>query len=182
MINGKLFAKFQKLLPKMNKGLKSRNYAKDAFFLADNAGCLISDGFSLLHAPAEGACDSSVALTELPKAKLGAAVFVEAVDKHSVIFKDGGVAVNVTRDETGKESLMNMMRKNYVHDVPASAQPACITVNANALKNLLDVFDGNVRVEITSPEDAHCRRQIYLHDVSSGENLQAMLLPVRPKD
>ena len=181
MIDGKLFAKFQKLLPKMNKGLKSRNYAKDAFFLADNAGCLISDGFSLLYAPVADACEQPVALTELPKAKFGDAVFIDAGEFDATV-KDGGTSVNVRKDETGKESLMNMMRKNYVHDVPASAQPACITVNANALKNLLDAFDGNVRVEITSPEDAHCRRQIYLHDVSSGENLQAMLLPVRPKD
>ena len=56
MINGKLFAKFQKLLPKMNKGLKARNYAKNAFFMADDKGCAVTDGFSLLYAPAEGAC------------------------------------------------------------------------------------------------------------------------------
>lgn len=35
MINGKIFAKFQKLLPKMNKGLWARGYAKNAFFMAE---------------------------------------------------------------------------------------------------------------------------------------------------
>lgn len=33
MIDGKTFAKFQKILPKMNKG--ARNYAKTAFFMAE---------------------------------------------------------------------------------------------------------------------------------------------------
>lgn len=51
-----------------------------------------------------------------------------------------------------------------------------ITVNATLLKNLLDAFDGSVRIEIANPEEAYCRRQLYLH----GDKLQAMLLPIRP--
>ena len=179
MINGKLFAKFQKLLPKMNKGLKARCYAKNAFFMADSKGCAVTDGFSLLYAPAEGACEQSVALTELPKVKFGDAVFIEP-DKFEATIKDGGVSVNVRKDERGNEVLLGKMRKLYVRDMPAYEAPAVITVNAALLKNLLEAFDGNVRIEITNPEGPHCRRQLYLHDVSSKDNLQAMLLPVRP--
>ena len=94
--------------------------------------------------------------------------------------KDGGTSVNVPKDETGKEKIFGKMRELYVRDMPAYEAPAVITVNATLLKNLLEAFDGNVRLEITNPEGAHCRRQLYLHDVSSGDNLQAMLLPVRP--
>ena len=179
MINGKIFAKFQKLLPKMNKGLKARNYAKNAFFMADSKGCAATDGFSLLYAPVENACEQPVALTEMPKAKFGDAVFIED-GKFDATVKDGGTSVNVQKDETGNEVLLGKMRKSYVREMPAYEAPAVITVNATLLKNLLDAFDGDVRIEITNPEGPHCRRQLYLHDVSSGDDLQAMLLPVRP--
>ena len=179
MINGKLFAKFQKLMPKMNKGLKARNYAKNAFFMADDKGCAVTDGFSLLYAPVEDACEQPVALTEMPKAKFGDAVFIEAGNFDATI-KDGGTSVNVRKDETGKEKIFDKMRELYTHAAPAYEAPAVITVNATLLKNLLEAFDGNVRIEITNPEGPHCRRQLYIHDVSSGDNLQAMLLPVRP--
>ena len=175
MINGKLFAKFQKLLPKMNKALKAKNGLPNAFFMADSEGCMAMDGFSLLYAPVEGACEQPVALTELPKAKFGDAVFIED-GKLDATIKDGGTSVNVRKDERGNEVLLGKMRKLYVRDMPAYDAPAVITVNATLLKNLLDSFEGNVRIEITNPEDAYSRRQIYLH----GENLQAMLLPVRP--
>ena len=179
MINGKIFAKFQKLLPKMNKGLKARDCTPNALFMADSEGCAVTDGFSLLYAPVDGACEQPVALTELPKAKFGDAVFIDT-DKFEATIKDGGTSVNVRKDETGKEALLEKMRKFYVRDMPAYEAPAVITVNATLLKNLLEAFDGNVRIEITSPEGAHCRRQLYLHDVSSGDKLQAMLLPVKP--
>ena len=175
MINGKLFAKFQKLLPKMNKGLKARNYAKNAFFMADDKGCAVTDGFSLLYAPVEGACKQPVALTELPKVKFGDAVFIETGMIDATI-KDGGTSVNVQQDETGKAHIFGKMRELYTHEVPAYDTHGSITVNATLLKNLLDAFDGNVRIEITHPEGKYYERQIYLH----GENLQAMLLPVRP--
>ena len=175
MINGKLFAKFQKLLPKMNKGLKARSYAKNAFFMADSEGCMAMDGFSLLYAPVEDACEQPVALTELPKAKFGDAVFIEAGNFDATI-KDGGTSVNVRKDERGNEVLLGKMHKAYVRDMPAYEAPAVITVNATLLKNLLDAFEGNVRIEITNPEGKYYERQIYLH----GENLQAMLLPVKP--
>ena len=175
MINGKLFAKFQKLLPKMNKGLKARNYAKNAFFMADSEGCAATDGFSLLYAPVEDACEQPVALAELPKAKFGDAVFIEAGNFDATI-KDGGTSVNVRKDETGKEKIFDKMRELYTHAVPAYEAPAVITVNATLLKNLLDAFDSDVRIEITNPEGKYYERQIYLH----GENLQAMLLPVKP--
>ena len=175
MITGKTFSKFQKLLPKMNKGLKARHYAKNAFFMADSEGCMAMDGFSLLYAPVEDACEQPVALTEMPKAKFGDAVFIEP-DKFEATIKDGGTSVNVRKDETGKEVLLGKMRKLYVREMPAYEAPAVITVNATLLKNLLDAFDGNVRIEITNPEGKYYERQIYLH----GENLQAMLLPVKP--
>ena len=175
MINGKLFTKFQKLLPKMNKGLKARSYAKNAFFMADAKGCAATDGYSLLYAPVEDACEQPVALTELPKAKFGDAVFIDT-DKLEATIKDGGTSVTVAKDETGKEKIIDMMRKFYVHDMPEYEAPAVITVNATLLKNLLDAFEGDVRIEITHPEGKYQERQIYLH----GENLQAMLLPVRP--
>ena len=175
MINGKLFAKFQKLLPKMNKGLKAKNCTPNAFFMADSEGCMAMDGFSLLYAPAEGACEQPVALTELPKVKFGDAVFIEP-DKFEATIKDGGTSVNVRKDERGNEVLLGRMRKSYVREMPAYEAPAVITVNATLLKNLLDAFDGNVRIEITNPEGKYYERQIYLH----GENLQAMLLPVKP--
>lgn len=179
MINGKLFAKFQKLLPKMNKGLKARYYAKNAFFMADAKGCAATDGFSLLYAPVEDACEQPVALTELPKAKFGDSVSID-VGKFDATIKDGGTSVSVQKDETGKEKLFDKMRELYVHEMPAYEAPAVITVNATLLKNLLEAFEGDVRIEITNPEGAHCRRQLYLHDVSSEYKLQAMLLPVRP--
>ena len=94
MINGKLFAKFQKLMPKMNKGLKAKHYAKNAFFMADSEGCAVTDGFSLLYAPVDDACEQPVALTELPKAKFGDAVFIES-GKFEATVKDGGTSVNV---------------------------------------------------------------------------------------
>ena len=175
MINGKLFAKFQKILPKMNKGLKAKNCTPNAFFMADDKGCAATDGFSLLYAPVEDACEQPVALTEMPKAKFGDAVFIEA-GKFDATVKDGGTSVNVRKDETGKEVLLGKMRKSYVREMPAYEAPAVITVNATLLKNLLDAFEGNVRIEITCPEGKYYERQIYLH----GENLQAMLLPVRP--
>ena len=175
MINGKLFAKFQKLLPKMNKGLKSSCYAKNAFFLADSKGCAATDGFSLLYAPVEDACEQPVALTELPKAKFGDAVFIEA-GKFDATIKDGGTSVTVPKDERGNEILLGRMRKSYVREMPAYEAPAVITVNATLLKNLLEAFDGNVRIEITHSEEKWRERQIYLH----GDGLQAMLLPVRP--
>ena len=175
MINGKLFAKFQKILPKMNKALKAKNCTPNAFFMADSEGCMAMDGFSMLYAPVEDACEQPVALTELPKAKFGDAVFIED-GKLDATIKDGGTSVNVRKDERGNEVLLGKMRKLYVRDMPAYDAPAVITVNATLLKNLLDSFEGNVRIEITNPEDAYSRRQIYLH----GENLQAMLLPVRP--
>ena len=175
MINGKTFAKFQKLLPKMNKALKAKNCTPNAFFMADSEGCMATDGFSLLYVPVEEACEQPVALTELPKAKFGDAVFIET-GKFDATIKDGGTAVTVLKDETGKEVLLGKMRKLYVRDMPAYEAPAVITVNATLLKNLLDSFEGNVRIEITNPEDAYNRRQIYLH----GDGLQAMLLPVRP--
>ena len=175
MINGKLFAKFQKLLQKMNKGLKARCYAKNAFFMADSKGCAVTDGFSLLYAPVEDACEQPVALTEMPKVKFGDAVFIEAGNFDATI-KDGGTSVNVRKDETGNEVLLGKMRKLYVREMPAYEAPAVITVNATLLKNLLDAFEGNVRIEITKPEGKYYERQIYLH----GDKLQAMLLPVRP--
>ena len=175
MINGKLFAKFQKLLPKMNKGLKARDCAKNAFFMADAKGCAATDGFSLLYAPVEDACEQPVALTELPKAKFGDAVFIEA-GKLDATIKDGGTSVTVAKDERGNEALLGNMRKFYVRDMPEYEAPAVITVNATLLKNLLDAFEGDVRIEITHPEGKYYERQIYLH----GENLQAMLLPVKP--
>ena len=175
MINGKLFAKFQKILPKMNKGLKAKNCTPNAFFMADDKGCAATDGFSLLYAPVEDACEQPVALTEMPKAKFGDAVFIEA-GKFDATVKDGGTSVNVRKDETGKEVLLGKMRKSYVREMPAYEAPAVITVNATLLKNLLDAFEGNVRIEITCPEGKYYERQIYLH----GENLQAMLLPVKP--
>ena len=175
MINGKLFAKFQKLMPKMKK----KCYANNAFFMADSEGCAVTDGFSLLYAPVKDACERPVALTELPKAKFGDAVFIEAGMIDATI-KDGGTSVTVQRDETGKEHIFGKMRELYTHAAPAYEAPAVITVNATLLKNLLEAFDGNVQIEITNPEGAHCRRQLYLHDVSSMDNLQAMLLPVRP--
>lgn len=175
MINGKLFAKFQKLLPKMNKGLKAKNCTPNAFFMADSEGCAATDGFSLLYAPVDGACERPIALTELPKAKFGDAVFIEAGMIDATV-KDGGTSVSVQRDETGKEHIFGKMRELYVHAAPAYEAPAVITVNATLLKNLLEAFDGNVRIEITHPEGKYQERQIYLH----GEDLQAMLLPVRP--
>ena len=174
MINGKIFAKFQKLLPKMKKGL-GRYFAKNAFFMADAKGCAVTDGFSLLYAPIEGACEQPVALTELPKAKLGDAVFIET-GRFDATINDGGTSVNVPKDETGKEKIIDKMREFYTHAAPAYEAPAVITVNATLLKNLLEAFDGKVRIEITNPEGKYYERQIYLH----GENLQAMLLPVRP--
>lgn len=181
MINGKIFSKFQKLLPKMNKGLKARNYAKNAFFMADAKGCAVTDGFSLLYVPVEDACEQPVALNELPKVKFGDAVFIED-GKFDATIKDGGTSVNVRKDETGKEKIIDKMRELYTHAAPAYEAPAVITVNATLLKNLLEAFDGNVRIEITNPEGAYCRRQLYLHDVSSADSLQAMLLPVKPVD
>lgn len=175
MINGKLFAKFQKLLPKMNKALEAKNCTPNAFFMADPNGCAVTDGFSLLYAPVEDACEQPVALTELPKAKFGDAVFIET-GKFDATVKDGKTSVNVRKDETGKEVLLGNMRKSYVRDMPAYEAPAVITVNATLLKNLLDAFEGDVRIEITHPEGKYYARQIYLH----GENLQAMMLPVKP--
>ena len=179
MINGKIFAKFQKILPKMNKGLKAKNCLPNAFFMADSEGCAATDGFSLLYAPVEDACEQPVALMELPKAKFGDAVSIETGKFHATI-KDGGTSVTVPKDETGKEQIFGKMRELYTHAAPAYEAPAVITVNATLLKNLLEAFDGNVRIEITNPEGSYCRRQLYLHDVSSADNLQAMLLPVRP--
>ena len=175
MINGKIFAKFQKILPKMNKGLKAKNCTPNAFFMADSEGCMATDGFSLLYAPVEDACEQPVALTELPKVKFGDAVFIED-GKIDATVKDGGTSVNVRKDETGKEQIFSKMRELYTHAAPAYEAPAVITVNATLLKNLLEAFDGNVRIEITKPEGKYYERQIYLH----GENLQAMLLPVKP--
>lgn len=175
MIDGKLFAKFQKILPKMNKALKARHYAKNAFFMADAKGCAATDGFSLLYAPVEDACEQPVALTELPKAKFGDAVFIDAGEFDATI-KDGGISVNVRKDKTGKEKIIDEMRELYTHDKPAYDTHGSITVNATLLKNLLDAFEGEVRIEITNSEEAYCSRQLYLH----GDGLQAMLLPVRP--
>ena len=174
MINGKIFAKFQKLLPKMNKIMAS-DYFKNAFFMADAKGCAATDGFSLLYAPVEDACERPVALTKLPKAKFGDAVFIDT-GKFDATIKGGGTSVTVPKDETGKEKIFDKMRELYTHAAPAYEAPAVITVNATLLKNLLEAFDGSVRIEITNPEGKYYERQIYLH----GENLQAMLLPVRP--
>lgn len=179
MINGKLFAKFQKLLPKMSKGLKARHYAKNAFFMANSKGCAATDGFSLLYAPVEDACEQPVALDELPKAKFGDSVFI-TVGWNDATIKDGGTSVAVPKDRTGKEASISKICKAYTHAAPAYDTHGSITVNASLLKNLLDAFEGDVRLEITNSEEAYCRRQLYLHDVSSGDDLQAMLLPVRP--
>ena len=181
MINGKLFAKFQKLLSKMNRGPKAGYFTPNAFFMADANGCAATDGFSLLYAPAEGACEQPVALAELPKAKFGDAVFIDT-GKFEATIKGGGTSVNVRKDETGKEKIIDKMRELYTHAAPAYESPAVITVNAALLKNLLEAFDGKVRIEITNSEGPHCRRQLYIHDVSSGDKLQAMLLPVKPVD
>lgn len=175
MINGKLFAKFQKLLPKMNKGLKARHYAKNAFFIADAKGCAVTDGFSLLYAPVDDACEQPVALTELPKAKFGDSVFIDT-DKFEATIKDGGTSVTVPRNERSNDAPIGRLRKTFVREMPAYEAPAVITVNATLLKNLLDAFEGDVRIEITNPEGKYYERQIYLH----GENLQAMLLSVKP--
>ena len=129
MINGKLFAKFQKILPKMNKALKTKNCTPNAFFMADSEGCAATDGFSLLYAPVEDACEQPVALTELPKAKFGDAVFIET-GKFDATVKDGGTSVNVRKDETGKEKIFDKMRELYTHAAPAYEAPAGITVNA----------------------------------------------------
>ena len=176
MINGKIFAKFQKLMPKMNKALKARGYAKNAFFMADAKGCAATDGYSLLYAPVEDACEQPVALRELPKAKFGDAVFIEEAGKFDATIKDGGTSVNVQKDETGKEKIFDKMRELYTHAAPAYDTHGSITVNATLLKNLLEAFEGNVRLEITNSEGAYCKRQLYLH----GDDLQAMLLPVKP--
>ena len=175
MINGKIFAKFQKLLPKMNKALKAKNCTPNAFFMADSEGCMAMDGYSLLYAPVEDACEQPVALTELPKAKFGDAVFIED-GKFDATVKDGGTSVNVRKDETGKEKIFDKMRELYTHAAPAYDTHGSITVDATLLKNLLDAFEGNVRLEITNSEGPYCKRQLYLH----GDDLQAMLLPVRP--
>ena len=175
MINGKLFSKFQKLLPKMNKGLKAKNCTPNAFFMADAKGCAVTDGFGLLYAPVEDACEQPVALAELPKEKFGDAVFIET-GKFEATIKDGGASVTVAQDERGNKTLLGKMRKFYVRDMPEYEAPAVITVNATLLKNLLDAFEGDVRIEITHHEGKYSERQIYLH----GENLQAMLLPVKP--
>ena len=159
----------------MNKGLKARNCTPNAFFIADSEGCAATDGFSLLYAPVESACEQPVALTELPKAKFGDAVSIEA-GKFDATVKDGGTSVNVQMDETGKEKIFDKMRELYVREMPAYEAPAVITVNATLLKNLLEAFDGDVRIEITKPEGKYYERQIYLH----GDGLQAMLLPVKP--
>ena len=159
MINGKLFSKFQKILPKMNKALKAKNCTPNAFFMADSEGCMAMDGFSLLYAPVEDACEQPVALTEMPKAKFGDAVFIEA-GKFDATIKDGGTSVNVPKDERGNEVLLGKMRKLYVREMPAYEAPAVITVNATLLKNLLDAFEGNVRIEITKPEGKYYERQI----------------------
>ena len=173
----------------MNKGLKARDCSKNAFFMADAKGCAVTDGFSLLYAPVEDACEQPVALTELPKAKFGDSVFID-VSEFDATVKDGGTYVAVPKDETGNEtSLGNMrkfekcnetllgnMRKFYVRDMPEYEAPTVITVNATLLKNLLDAFEGDVRIEITHPEGKYYERQIYLH----GDELQAMLLPVKP--
>lgn len=143
--------------------------------MADAKGCAATDGFSLLYAPVEDACKQPVALTELPKAKFGDAVFIDT-DKFGATIKDGGTSVSVRKDETGKEKIFDKMREQYIHDMPAYDTHGSITVNATLLKNLLDAFEGDVRIEITNPEDAYCRRQLYLH----GDGLQGMLLPVRP--
>ena len=176
MINGKIFEKFQQLLSKMNK-IQASDYFKNAFFMADTKGCAATDGFSLFYAPVEDACEQPVALTKLPKAKFGDAVFIDA-GKFDATIKDGETTVTVQKDETGKEQILGKMRELYVREMPAYEAPAVITVNATLLKNLLEAFDGNVRIEITHPEGKYYERQIYLH----GENLQAMLLPVRPVD
>ena len=176
MINGKLFSKFQKILPKMNKALKAKNCTPNAFFMADSKGCAATDGFSLLYSPVEGACEQPVALTELPKAKFGDSVFIDT-DKFNATINDGGTSVNVPKDETGKEKIFDKMRELYVRDMPAYEAPAVITVNATLLKNLLEAFEGDVRLEITNSEGAYNRRQLYIHDVSSGDGLQALLLP-----
>lgn len=175
MINGKLFAKFQKLLPKMNKALKAKNCTPNALFMADSEGCMAMEGYSMLYAPVEDACEQPVALTELPKAKFGDAVFIET-GKFDATIKGGGTSVTVAKDERGNEALLGNMRKFYVRDMPAYEAPAVITVDATLLKNLLDAFEGDVRIEITHPEGKYSERQIYLH----GDGLQAMLLPVRP--
>lgn len=175
MINGKLFAKFQKLLPKMNKGLTARHYAKNAFFMADAKGCAATDGFSLLYAPVDDACEQPVALTELPKAKFGDSVFIDT-DKFEATIKDGGTSATVPRNERSNDALIVRLRKTYVREMPAYEVPAVITVNAALLKNLLDAFEGDFRIEITNPEGKYYERQLYLY----GENLQAMLLPVKP--
>ena len=175
MINGKLFSKFQKILPKMNKTRKAKNCIQDAFFMADSEGCMAMDAYSMLYAPVKDASEQLIALTELPKAKFGDSVFIE-VGKFDATIKDGGISVNVPKDERGNEVLLGKMRKLYVREMPAYEAPAVITVNATLLKNLLDSFEGDVRIEITNPEAAYNRRQIYLH----GNDLQAMLLPVRP--
>ena len=180
MINGKTFAKFQKLLSKMNK-IQASDYFKNAFFMADTKGCAATDGFSLFYAPVEDACEQPVALTKLPKAKFGDAVFIDA-GKFDATIKDGETTVTVQKDETGKEQIFGKMRELYTHAAPAYESPAVITVNATLLKNLLDSFEGNVRIEITNPEGKWRERQLYLHDVSSNDKLQAMLLPVKPVD
>lgn len=175
MINGKIFEKFQKLLPKMNKALKAKNCTPNAFFMADSEGCMAMEGFSMLYAPVEDACEQSVALTELPKVKFGDAVFIET-GKFEATIKGGGTSVSVPKAETGEETLIKMMRKSYVRDMPAYEAPSVITVNATLLKHLIEAFEGDVRIEITHPEGKYYERQIYLH----GDGLQAMLLPVRP--
>lgn len=177
MIDGKTFAKFQKILPKMNKRLKARHYAENAFFMADAEGCAATDGFSLLFAPVGDACEQPFALGELPKAKFGDAVFID-VGKFDVTFKDGGISATVPKDETYSEKTFDSARELYTHDAPAYEAPAVITVNATLLKNLLDAFEGNVRLEITNPEERYYKRQLYLH----GDDLQAMLLPVKPAE
>lgn len=177
MINGKIFAKFQKLLPKMNKALKAKNCTPNAFFMADSEGCMATDAASLLYAPAEAACENPVALNELPKAKFGDAVAID-VGKFDATIKGGGTSVTVPKNESGNEALMGRLRKTYVREMPAYEAPAVITVNATLLKNLLDSFDGNVRIEITNSNRKWYERQVYLH----GENLQGMLFPVRPAE
>lgn len=175
MINGKIFAKFQKLLPKMNKALKAKNCTPNAFFMADSEGCMATDAASLLYAPAEDACENPVALDELPKVKFGGAVSI-GVGKFDATIKDGGTSVTVPKNESGNETLIGRLRQTYVREMPACEAPAVITVNATLLKNLLDAFDGNLRIEITNSNGKWYDRQLYLH----GENLQGITFPVRP--
>ena len=177
MINGKLFAKFQKLLPKMNKALKAKNCTPNAFFMADSEGCAATDGFSLLYAPVENACEQPVALTEMPKAKFGDAVFIED-GKFDATVKDGGTSVNVRKDETGKEKMSDFRYRDcnefaaftdWCQGLP-SVLDTCYYYNRSAVEDLGAILEETAEEKARFSEPEAERRLTWLiyRELSKG--------------